>query len=148
MDLTQIITRVYKDSLTLRYPPTIDIWVVLQFWYPHVDSLIPSLMVIIGTMNSSILRSNIGMNALDCSDLLKDEVSLIRSLFFSLYPASQQIPCLPSTAECHPSSPSPHHLWRWYLYFLWAGILFARVQNIVRVQKIDLSQVKWHQCQL
>ena len=41
-------------------------------------------MVIIGTMNSSILRSNIGMNALDCSDLLKDEVSLIRSLFFSL----------------------------------------------------------------
>jgi hypothetical protein len=49
----------------------------------NVDSLIPSLILIIGTMNSSILRSNIGINALDCYDLLKDEVSLIRTFSFS-----------------------------------------------------------------
>jgi len=40
-------------------------------------------MLIIGTMNSSTLRSNIGINALDCYDLLKDEVSLIRTFSFS-----------------------------------------------------------------
>lgn len=33
MVLTQTITRVYKDSFTLWYPPSINIWHVLQFWY-------------------------------------------------------------------------------------------------------------------
>ena len=30
MLLTPIITRVYKDSLTLTYPPNINIWLILQ----------------------------------------------------------------------------------------------------------------------
>ena len=47
MLLTQIITRVYKDSLTLTYPPNINIWLVLQFWYPHVGSLIPLCWLLI-----------------------------------------------------------------------------------------------------
>jgi hypothetical protein len=33
MLLTQLIIQVYKDSLTLKYPPIISIWLVLQFWY-------------------------------------------------------------------------------------------------------------------
>ena len=41
MVLIPIITQVYKDSLTLRYPPpNINLWLVLQFWYPRVSSLI------------------------------------------------------------------------------------------------------------
>ena len=43
MVLTQIITRVYEDSLTLTYPPNINIWLVLQFWYLQVGCLIPLL---------------------------------------------------------------------------------------------------------
>ena len=48
MVVTQIITRVYKDSLALTYPPNTDSWLVLQFWrYPRVGSSIPLLMLII-----------------------------------------------------------------------------------------------------
>ena len=36
MVLTQKITRVYKESLILKYPPNINIWLELQFWYPQV----------------------------------------------------------------------------------------------------------------
>ena len=57
---TPIITRVYKDSLTLTYPPNIKIWLVLQFQYPQVNTLIPLLMMIIDTTNSPIHQSNIG----------------------------------------------------------------------------------------
>ena len=38
---SQMETQAYKNSLTLTYPPNINIWPVLQFWYPHVSSLIP-----------------------------------------------------------------------------------------------------------
>ena len=54
MVFTQIITRVYKDSLTLTYPLDISIWLVLQFWYLWGVSLIPLVMLIIGTMHSPI----------------------------------------------------------------------------------------------
>ena len=66
MVLTQTINRVYKDSLTFTYIPNINIWLVLQFWYPHVGSLIPLLMLIINTMHSPIYLSNIG-KFLTCS---------------------------------------------------------------------------------
>ena len=33
MVLTQIITWIYIDSFIMRYPPNINIWLVLQFWY-------------------------------------------------------------------------------------------------------------------
>ena len=46
MMLTQIITRVFKDSLILTYLPNINIWLILQFWYPQVGSLISLLMLI------------------------------------------------------------------------------------------------------
>ena len=49
MVLIQIIARIYKNSLTLKYPPKIKIWLVSQFWYPHVGSLIPLLMFIVNT---------------------------------------------------------------------------------------------------
>ena len=62
MVLTQTITRAYKDSLTLTYPPNINIWLVLQVWYPQVGSSIPLLMLIIDTMHSPIYRSNNGSN--------------------------------------------------------------------------------------
>ena len=47
--LTQIITQVFKDSLTLRYPPNTNIWLVLQFCYPRVGPLILLLKFIIET---------------------------------------------------------------------------------------------------
>ena len=58
MLLTQIITRVYKDSLTLTYPPTMNIWLVLEFWYLRVGSLIPLMMLFIDTMHSPIYQTN------------------------------------------------------------------------------------------
>ena len=39
--LSELITRVYKDSLTLTYPPNITMWLVLQFWHSRVGSLMP-----------------------------------------------------------------------------------------------------------
>lgn len=39
--LSESITRVYKDSCTLTYLPNIIIWLVLQFWYSRVGSLMP-----------------------------------------------------------------------------------------------------------
>ena len=50
MKLTQIMTWVYKDFLTLTYFSHINIWWALQFWYPWVGSLIPLLMLIIETV--------------------------------------------------------------------------------------------------
>ena len=53
MVLTQIITRIYKDPFTLRYPSTIDLWLVLQIWYTQVGSLMQLLlMLIIDTVRS------------------------------------------------------------------------------------------------
>ena len=46
MELTQIITWVYKYSLTLTYPPRINIWLILQFQYLQVNSLIPILTLV------------------------------------------------------------------------------------------------------
>ena len=58
---TQIIAWVYKVSLTLRYPPTTYISLVLQFWYQAGRFLIPLLMLVaLDTMHSPIYRSNIG----------------------------------------------------------------------------------------
>ena len=44
MLVTQIITYLYKDSLTMTYLPNLNIWLVLQFWYSRVGSLMPLLM--------------------------------------------------------------------------------------------------------
>ena len=55
MALIQVITRVYKESLTLRYPPNINIWLVLQIWYPRVGSLILLWMLIVDTMHSTYI---------------------------------------------------------------------------------------------
>ena len=60
MVLTQMFTWVYKDSLTWRYTPNIDIWLVSQFWYPRVGSLIPYLSWLLIPIHSPIYRSNIG----------------------------------------------------------------------------------------
>ena len=62
MVLTLIMTRVYKDALTLTHPPNISIWLVLQFWYPWAGSFILLLMLIIDTMHPSVFWSNIGSN--------------------------------------------------------------------------------------
>ena len=59
--LTQIISWVYKASLTLRYPPNIDIWLILHIWYLWVGPLIALLIVLIDTMHSPIYRPNIGI---------------------------------------------------------------------------------------
>ena len=61
--LTQTSTWVYKDSLTLTYAPNINIWLVLQFWYPWVGSLVPLLLLVIDTMHLPIYQTNTG---LDC----------------------------------------------------------------------------------
>jgi hypothetical protein len=45
-----------KDSLVWRYPHNIDIWLVLQVWYPWVVSFIPLLMLIINTMHSPFTK--------------------------------------------------------------------------------------------
>ena len=58
MVLTQTITQVDKDSLTLTYSPNISFWLVLQFCYPCVGSLIPLLVLIIDTMHSPINQTN------------------------------------------------------------------------------------------
>ena len=44
---TQIKTRVHKYSLTLTYPPNINIEVVLQFWYSRGGPLIPFFLTLI-----------------------------------------------------------------------------------------------------
>ena len=49
IELTQIITQVYKESLTLTYPPYSNNRLVLQFWYPLVGSSIRLWMLIIDT---------------------------------------------------------------------------------------------------
>ena len=36
--MTQIIDKMYKDSLTLRHPPKTNIWLVLQFQHPWVNN--------------------------------------------------------------------------------------------------------------
>lgn len=36
--------QLHKDSLTLTYPPIVNIWLVLQLWYPQLDSLIPTFI--------------------------------------------------------------------------------------------------------
>ena len=61
MVLNQIITRVYKDSLFLTYPPNINIWLELQACYAWVSSLTPLLMFIIDTMHSPIYQTNTGL---------------------------------------------------------------------------------------
>lgn len=50
--IEQIITWIYKDSLVLRYPPNIDLWLVLQLQYPWVGSLIYLLILINDTMHT------------------------------------------------------------------------------------------------
>ena len=40
MTMTQLITRLYKYFLTLTYPLNTNIWLVLQFWYSWISSLI------------------------------------------------------------------------------------------------------------
>ena len=60
MVLTQVITQVYKDSLTLTYPSNINFRLVLWFSYPHVGFCVP--LLIIDTMHSLIYRSNIGID--------------------------------------------------------------------------------------
>ena len=57
-----MITRVHKGSLTVTYPQNINMWLILQFWYPRVGSLIPLLMLNIDTMHSPIYWSIIGCN--------------------------------------------------------------------------------------
>ena len=47
--LNQISTQICKDSLDLKYPSKIYIWLLLQFWYPQVDSLISLWILIIDT---------------------------------------------------------------------------------------------------
>ena len=62
MVLTPIITWVLKYSLTLTYPPNINTWQVLQFWYPWVCFVMPLSMLIIDTMHLRMYWSNIGLN--------------------------------------------------------------------------------------
>ena len=52
--LTQVMIRVYKDSLISRYPPSINILSVMQFDINWLGSLMPSLMLIIDAMHSPI----------------------------------------------------------------------------------------------
>ena len=61
VNMLVILTHKYKDSLTLRYPPNINTWLVSQFLIPRASSsLIPLWMSIIRTMHSLIYHSNIG----------------------------------------------------------------------------------------
>ena len=45
----KVITQVYKDSLTLTYPPDINNGLILKNWYPLTDSTIPLWMLVIDT---------------------------------------------------------------------------------------------------
>ena len=76
--LTQPITRIYKDSLTLRYQSNMNIWLVSQFWYPVLGSLIPALLLIINTISSPIYWSKIGpvVGLLNSLDALSNGLSL------------------------------------------------------------------------
>jgi hypothetical protein len=58
---TQIITLVYKNSLTLIHPPNINFLVVLQIWFPWVGSLTPLLVYLLIPMHSPVYQSNVGM---------------------------------------------------------------------------------------
>lgn len=64
MMLIQIITRVYNILSPWHIYPILVIWLVLQVWYPCRDSLIPLyMMLIIDTMHSFIILSNIGSHS-------------------------------------------------------------------------------------
>ena len=39
--LTHVITQGHKDFPTLKYPPNINIWLLIHFLHPWVGSLIP-----------------------------------------------------------------------------------------------------------
>lgn len=57
MGLTQIVTRVCKDSFKLTYPSNINIWLM----YPLVGSLMPLLVLIIDTIiRLYMYHANIG----------------------------------------------------------------------------------------
>lgn len=43
--MTQIVDRIYKDSLTLRHPPNANIWLVLQFQHPWVNTFTPIIVM-------------------------------------------------------------------------------------------------------
>ena len=62
MALTQIITWVYNNSLTLNYPQNIKIWLVIQFLYPQVGFVLPLLMLFIDIMHPPKYWSKIGCN--------------------------------------------------------------------------------------
>lgn len=54
MVVIQITTQVYTYSLILTYSPNINIWLVLQIWYPRVGSLQLLINLVIYTMHSPI----------------------------------------------------------------------------------------------
>ena len=66
--LTHIRTRVYKD-FTLKSQPYITIYLVVQFDYPQLRSLISLLMLIIDIMHSLEYQSNIGGDHHDMYDM-------------------------------------------------------------------------------
>ena len=80
MVLTQLITRVSKDSFTLTYPSNVNILLVL---YPPVGSLISLLMFTNDTMHSHKYQSNTGYNPPTCDYALVP--SLIYHIYFYVY---------------------------------------------------------------
>ena len=65
---------VYKVSLTLTYPPNINIPLLFQFWYPWVGSLIPLMRLITDTMHSPIFQTNTGVHFKKIMDYLEQWV--------------------------------------------------------------------------
>ena len=45
MILTEIISQLCKDSLTLTYPSNFKIWLALQLWYPPIGYLVPLILI-------------------------------------------------------------------------------------------------------
>ena len=64
--LTQIMTWMNKDALLLTYPPYINIWLILQFGYMRVGTL----MLIINTIHSLIYRTQHWLWPIACEYLM------------------------------------------------------------------------------
>ena len=54
MVLTQILTWVYEDFLTLTYPPNIKILIGITILISRLGSLIPSLILILDSVHSHV----------------------------------------------------------------------------------------------
>ena len=109
MALAQIVTWVYKDSLILWYPPSIKIWLVLQFWYwlgrifdTNINIVCWCLAITYTHLGPTFVMTNVGlvidawMNAWSIYNVdndIEEPTRMVSRLEYHQYVYSWQIEC-------------------------------------------------------